>query len=129
MTAKIKIGISSCLLGNAVRYDGGHKHDHFLADTLGRHVDWVPVCPEASCGLGIPREIMSLEGDPASPRIRTVWTGVDHTPLLQKWIKGELAVLADIGISSFVFKARSPSCGVREAKVFDAKCREKGRGP
>jgi uncharacterized protein YbgA (DUF1722 family)/uncharacterized protein YbbK (DUF523 family) len=126
---KITLGISSCLLGNKVRYDGGHKLDPFLAFTLGQQVEWVPVCPEAACGLGIPREVMALEGDPASPRIRTVWTGIDHTSRLQMWIKGELKVLADIDISGYVFKARSPSCGVRDTKVFDAKCRIRSRGP
>jgi uncharacterized protein YbgA (DUF1722 family)/uncharacterized protein YbbK (DUF523 family) len=125
---KITLGISSCLLGNHVRYDGGHKLDHFLVDTLGQYVDWVPVCPEAACGIGIPREVMALEGDPASPRIRTVWTGIDHTARLQRWIKGELKVLADIDISGFVFKARSPSCGVRDTKVFGRKCEVRGTG-
>jgi uncharacterized protein YbgA (DUF1722 family)/uncharacterized protein YbbK (DUF523 family) len=126
---KITLGISSCLLGNKVRYDGGHKLDHFLADTLGNYIDWVPVCPEAACGLGIPREVMALEGNPASLRIRTVWTGIDHTARLRRWIKGELKVLTDIDISGYVFKARSPSCGVRDTKVFDAKCRIRSRGP
>lgn len=126
---KITLGISSCLLGNKVRYDGGDKLDRFLTDTLGNYVDWVPVCPEAACGLGIPREIMALEGDPGSPRIRTVWTGIDHTARLKRWIKGELKVLEGIDISGFVFKARSPSCGVRDTKVFDAKCRVRSRGP
>lgn len=126
---KITLGISSCLLGNKVRYDGGHKLDPFLTDTLGRYIEWIPVCPEAACGLGIPREVMALEGNPDSPRIKTVWTGIDHTTRLQRWTKGELKVLADIDISGFVFKARSPSCGVRDTKVFDAKCRVRSRGP
>ena len=126
---KITLGISSCLLGNQVRYDGGHKLDLFLSATLGQYVDWVPVCPEAACGLGIPREVMALEGDPRSPRLKTVWTDIDHTGRLQKWVKGELKVLTDIDISGFVFKARSPSCGVRDTKVFDAACRIRSRGP
>jgi uncharacterized protein YbgA (DUF1722 family)/uncharacterized protein YbbK (DUF523 family) len=126
---KITLGISSCLLGNKVRYDGGHKLDPFLTGTLGQYVEWVPVCPEAACGLGVPREVMALEGDPRSPRIRTVWTGIDHTARLQKWIKRELRVLKDIDVSGFVFKARSPSCGLRDTKVFDAKCRVRSRGP
>jgi uncharacterized protein YbgA (DUF1722 family)/uncharacterized protein YbbK (DUF523 family) len=126
---KISLGISSCLIGNKVRYDGGHKLDPFLAETLGQHVEWVPVCPEAACGLGIPREVMALEGDPVSPRIRTVWTGIDHTSRIQRWAKGEMKVLADIDVSGFVFKARSPSCGVRDTKVFDVKCRVRSRGP
>jgi uncharacterized protein YbgA (DUF1722 family)/uncharacterized protein YbbK (DUF523 family) len=126
---KITLGISSCLLGNKVRYDGGHKLDPFLTDTLGNYIDWVPVCPEAACGLGIPREILALEGDPVSPRLRTVWTGIDQTSRIQRWAKGELKVLADIDVSGYVFKARSPSCGVRDTKVFDAKCRVRSRGP
>lgn len=126
---KIILGISSCLLGNKVRYDGGHKLDPFLTGTLGRYVDWVPVCPEAACGLGIPREIMALEGCPGSPRLKTVWTGIDHTARIRTWIRGELRVLADIDVSGFVFKARSPSCGFRDTKVFDVKCRVKSVGP
>ena len=59
---KIKLGISSCLLGNNVRYDGGHEFDHILCSTLGKDIEYVPVCPEVECGLGIPREVMHLEG-------------------------------------------------------------------
>jgi uncharacterized protein YbgA (DUF1722 family)/uncharacterized protein YbbK (DUF523 family) len=125
---KITLGISSCLLGNPLRYDGGHKLDSFLAGTLSQYVDWVPVCPEAACGLGIPREIMALEGDPGSPRLKTVWTGIDHTARIRRWIKDELKVLTEIDVSGFVFKARSPSCGLRDTKVFDAKCRVRSIG-
>ena len=126
---KIILGISSCLLGSKVRYDDGHKHDHFLSDTFGQYVDWVPVCPEAGCGLGIPREVMALEGTSDFPRLRTVWTGIDHTTRIQRWIKGELKVLAEIDLCGFVLKARSPSCGLRDTKIFDAKCRVRSIGP
>lgn len=126
---KITLGISSCLLGNRVRYDGGHKLDPFLAGTVGRYVEWVPVCPEAASGLGIPREAMHLVGDPAAPRIRTLWTGEDHTARLRGWARGELTVLTEAGLSGFLFKARSPSCGVRDTRVFDERCRERGIGP
>ena len=71
---KIKLGISTCLLGENVRYDGGHKLDWFLTDTLGQYVEYVPVCPEVECGLPIPRESMHLEGDPESPRLVTFRT-------------------------------------------------------
>ena len=69
MDEPIKLGISTCLLGESVRYDGGHKLDRFLTDTLGQYVEYVPVCPEVECGLGIPRESMRLVGDPDSPRL------------------------------------------------------------
>lgn len=126
---KITLGISSCLLGNCVRYDGGHKLDRLFTDTLGRYIDWVPVCPEAACGLGIPREAMALEGAPSSPRLRTVWNRKDHTTRMRRWIPGELKVLAEIGISGYVFKARSPSCGVTDTSVYDATSRVKSTGP
>ena len=75
----IKLGISSCLLGNNVRYDGGHKLDHYLRHTLGQFIEWVPICPEAECGLPVPREAMDLVGERDSPRLITRVTGVDHT--------------------------------------------------
>src|SRR5216117_402244 len=68
-TAPLRLGISACLLGHKVRYDGGHKRDPFLAETLGGFVEWVPVCPEVELGLGVPREPIRLEGDPAAPRL------------------------------------------------------------
>ncbi|HSB31836.1 MAG TPA: DUF523 domain-containing protein, partial [Candidatus Sulfobium mesophilum] len=66
---KIRLGISSCLLGEKVRYDGGHKLDHYITETLGRYVDWVPVCPEVEYGLPVPREAMHLSGTAEAPRL------------------------------------------------------------
>ncbi|MBI5485642.1 MAG: DUF523 domain-containing protein, partial [Deltaproteobacteria bacterium] len=77
MTSLIVIGVSSCLLGEHVRYDGGHKHDRYISDTLGRFFSFVPVCPEVECGLPVPREAMRLEGDPAAPRLMTRTTRID----------------------------------------------------
>jgi len=85
MEEKIKLGISSCLLGNKVRFDGGHKRDHFLTDTLGQYVEYVPVCPEVEYGLGIPREALRLVGDPDSPRLVTSRTHLDHTEGMLRW--------------------------------------------
>jgi len=119
MTAKksIRIGISSCLMGNNVRYDGGHKLDHYLRDTLGQLIEWVPICPEAECGLSIPREPMGLVGDPDSPRLVTRDTGIDHTDRMLRWAQKRLAALEAECLCGFVFKARSPSCGVHDAKL------------
>lgn len=61
---RLRLGISRCLLGEQVRYDGGHKRDRFLTDVLGQYVEWVPVCPEVEAGLSTPREAMRLIGDP-----------------------------------------------------------------
>jgi len=120
MGPKIKLGVSSCLLGAKVRYDGGHKWDRFLTDTLGQYVDFVPVCPETECGLGVPREAMRLEGDPAAPRLLTIKTRQDHTDLMLKWALGRLEELAKENLSGFIFKSRSPSSGMARVKVYDA---------
>jgi uncharacterized protein YbbK (DUF523 family) len=93
MPDKIRIGISSCLLGEKVRYDGGHKLDHYLVDTLGQYVQWVPVCPEVEYGLHVPREAMHLLGSPESPRLVTRKTGVDHTDGMKKWAGEKLKKL------------------------------------
>ena len=115
---KIKLGISSCLLGNKVRYDGGHKLDHFLTDTLGRYVDWVPVCPEVECGLPIPREAMRLVGDPENPRLVTIRTKVDLSARMTTWAKKKVAELEKQDLCGFVFKSRSPSSGMRGVKIY-----------
>jgi uncharacterized protein YbgA (DUF1722 family)/uncharacterized protein YbbK (DUF523 family) len=115
---KIALGISSCLLGNQVRYDGGHKLDHYLVDTLGQYVDWVPVCPEVECGLPIPREAMHLVGDPGDPRLVTLRSNVDHTDRMKKWAKKKVVELEREELCGFVFKSRSPSSGMRGVKIY-----------
>ncbi len=118
MGDKIKIGISSCLLGNSVRYDGGHKLDHYLADTLGKYVEWVPVCPEVECGLPIPREAMRLVGDPDAPRLVTRRSGIDHTDRMKTWVRKRLKDLEKENLCGFVFKSKSPSSGLLRVKVY-----------
>lgn len=117
---KIRMGISSCLLGNKVRYDGGHKHDKYITGTLGQYFDFLPVCPEVECGLPIPREAMRLVGDPAAPRLVTNKTGVDHTERMIKWAKKRVVELEQEGLCGFIFKSRSPSSGMERVKVYDA---------
>jgi uncharacterized protein YbgA (DUF1722 family)/uncharacterized protein YbbK (DUF523 family) len=116
---EIRLGISSCLLGENVRYNGGHKRDRYLHDVLGRFVQWVPVCPEVECGLGIPREAMRLVGDPDSPRLVTSKSGVDHTLRMQRWSARRLEELAGEDLCGFVFKSASPSSGLKGVKVYD----------
>lgn len=120
MTEKIKLGISACLLGEKVRYDGGHKLDRLLRDTQGEFVEYVPVCPEVECGLPVPREAMQLEGSPETTRLVTIQTGKDYTSKLKKWAKQRLKELEKKDLCGFVFKSKSPSCGIRRIKVYNS---------
>jgi uncharacterized protein YbbK (DUF523 family) len=117
---KIKIGVSACLLGANVRYDGGHKEDAYLTQTLDRYLEWVPVCPEVEYGLPVPREAMRLVGDPAAPRLMTVRSGIDHTAGMKAWAEKKLSSLARAGLCGFIFKSKSPSCGMTAVKVYGA---------
>lgn len=114
----IRILVSSCLLGEKVRYDGGHKRDPFLVETLGRFVEFVPVCPEVECGLPTPREAMRLAGDSADPRLVTSKTGVDHTGKMQGWIRGKLQDLEGLDLCGYICKKDSPSSGMERVKVY-----------
>jgi uncharacterized protein YbgA (DUF1722 family)/uncharacterized protein YbbK (DUF523 family) len=115
---KIKIGISSCLLGEKVRYDGGHKWDRYITDTLGQYFEWVSVCPEVEYGLSIPREAMHLIGNPSSPRLVTIRTGIDHTEGMLKWAEKRLKEIEKEELCGFIFKSRSPSSGIGGVKVY-----------
>ena len=125
---KIKIGISTCLLGEKVRYDGGHKLDRYITDTLGHYFEWVPVCPEVEYGLPVPRESMHLIGNPASPRIVTVKTGVDHTEGMKKWAEDKLRQLEKEDLCGFIFKSKSPSSGIGGIKVYTSSGMPSNRG-
>ncbi len=115
----IQIGVSSCLLGNKVRYDGGHKHDRYITGQLGQYFEFIPVCPEVECGLSIPREAMRLIGDPEAPRLVTNKTGVDHTDRMNEWADHKVNQLAQEDLCGFIFKSKSPSSGMERVKVYD----------
>jgi len=115
----IRLGVSRCLLGENVRYDGGHKLDRFLVDTLGKYVEWVPVCPEVEIGLPIPRESLRLVGDPEAPRLVTLKSGQDYTERMQAWARERLDGLAEPRIYGFVFKKDSPSSGLYRVRVYN----------
>jgi uncharacterized protein YbgA (DUF1722 family)/uncharacterized protein YbbK (DUF523 family) len=118
MGEKIRIGISRCLLGENVRYDGGHKLDHYLKETLGMYVEWVGVCPEVEYGLPVPREAMRLVGDPESPRLLTIRTKIDHTEGMKRWADKRLKELERKNLCGFIFKSKSPSSGIKGVKVY-----------
>jgi uncharacterized protein YbgA (DUF1722 family)/uncharacterized protein YbbK (DUF523 family) len=128
MPTKIKLGVSSCLLGKKVRYDGGHKRDHFITGTLGKFAGLVPVCPEAECGLGIPREAMRLESAPDGPRLITIRTRLDHTERLRAWAQKRLVELGGEGLWGFIFKSGSPSCGPARVKIYSPGGKAAGTG-
>lgn len=119
MENDFKIGVSACLLGQKVRYDGGHKHDRFITDTLGQYVVFVPVCPETECGLGIPRESMHLAGDPEAPRLVTTRTKKDLTDQMLQWAKQRLKALEKENLCGFIFKSKSPSSGMERISVYN----------
>jgi uncharacterized protein YbgA (DUF1722 family)/uncharacterized protein YbbK (DUF523 family) len=119
--APIRIGISACLLGEKVRYDGGHKRDRYLTDTLGQYVAYVPVCPEVEAGFGIPRESMQLRGDPEAPRLVTNRSEKDLTEKMLGWAIRRVVELEKEDLCGFIFKSRSPSSGMERVKVVTDK--------
>ena len=118
MHEPVRILISACLLGEKVRYDGGHKRDASLIGKMGPFVEWVRVCPQVDCGLPVPREAMRLAGDPDRPRLVTRRTGIDHTERMERWAKVRLDQLAGLDLCGYICKKDSPSCGMEPAGVF-----------
>jgi uncharacterized protein YbbK (DUF523 family) len=119
MTRTIAVGVSACLLGEKVRYDGGHRHDSNITGILGEFFVFVPVCPEVECGMSIPREPMHLEGDPAKPRLMTVESGIDKTKEMTSFCRAKVGELANEALCGFIFKANSPSCGLFGVSVHN----------
>src|SRR5215467_515479 len=120
---KIRLGVSACLLGDVVRYDGGHKRDAFLVDTLGPFVEWVPVCPEVELGLGVPRPAIRLVGSAVTPSLVVDTTGEDLTVRMQRFAGRRVAELGALGLHGYVLKRGSPSCGLLRVRVY----RDNGR--
>jgi uncharacterized protein YbbK (DUF523 family) len=117
--AKIRLGVSSCLLGEKVRFDGGHKLDRFLTETLSRFVEFVPVCPEVEIGLPTPRETLRLVGEPESQRLVFSKSGEDITERMAVWANKRVAELEKEELCGFIFKSKSPSSGMERVKLYD----------
>ena len=113
-----RVGISACLLGRAVRYDGGHKRNQFLNDTLSEHFEWVPVCPEVEMGLGTPREAIRLVQIEGETRLRGTRSGEDHTHLMSSYVEQRIPELQSQSLRGFVLKKDSPSCGMERVKIY-----------
>jgi len=116
---KIRLGVSACLLGREVRYDGGHKRDRFLTDTLGPFVEWVPVCPEVEIGLGVPRDTIRLVGDAPAPRLVVERTGEDLTARMRRYAQARTRELESLELHGYVLKRGSPSCGLFRVRLYD----------
>jgi uncharacterized protein YbgA (DUF1722 family)/uncharacterized protein YbbK (DUF523 family) len=129
-TVPIRIGISRCLLGEKVRYDGGHKHDRYLTDTLGEFFEWVPVCPEVEVGMGTPREPIHLVQLHTDIRLVGVRSGTDHTDSMRAYARRRVEVLVKENLSGYILKKDSPSCGLERVRVHHGPGRitRKGRG-
>ncbi len=117
---EILIGISSCILGEKVRFDGGHKRDDFLAETLAKFVRFVPVCPEVDIGLGVPRETIRLErGERKEIRLVAPKSGLDHTTTMSRYSDRKARELQGLDLSGYVLKSGSPTCGLFRVRVYD----------
>lgn len=130
MDEQIKLGVSACLLGEQVRWNGGHARDRYLTDILGKYVTYVPVCPEVECGMGVPRETLRLVGDPDNPNLVTTKTNIDHTGRMNAWARKRVKELEKENLCGFVFKKKSPSSGLYRVPVKTSKGmpQKKGQG-
>jgi uncharacterized protein YbbK (DUF523 family) len=134
-TSRPRVGISRCLVGDEVRYDGTHRLDETVIALLGPYVEWVPVCPEVEVGMGTPREPIQLVAGPdgvpsMDERVRLVGitSGEDWTERMHAWARDRAQELAQLNLSGYVFKARSPSCGIHEVVVHAVDGERHGRG-
>ena len=127
---EMRLGVSACLVGDEVRYDGGHRKYPYLVDVLARYFTLVKVCPEVGVGMSTPRETVQLEGRAEAPRMIASETGRDWTARMNRWSRTMVRELKTEDLCGFVFKKNSPSCGVFGVKVFDDKGRlaESGSG-
>ena len=115
---EIRVGISACLLGEPVRYDGGHKKDAYITGALARHFTWVPVCPEVELGLGTPRESIRLVGDAEAPRLVEEGSGADLTVRMRDHAEARVGELERLELDGYVLKRASPSCGLFRVRVY-----------
>jgi uncharacterized protein YbbK (DUF523 family) len=113
---KPRVGVSACLLGERVRYDGQDKRQSW-AEELTDRVEWAPVCPEVELGLGVPRETIQIEAGPSGVSLMTTATRRDLTKAMRDWAVGRVEELAASGLDGYIFKARSPSCGLSTAPI------------
>jgi len=118
MKDKIKIGVSSCLIGEKVRWNGDHKQDRYVREILSRYFEYIPVCPEVEVGMGVPRETVALYGDPEKPSMISKKTQTDWTKPMEKYIKSRINTLSADDLCGYIFKSKSPSCGMSRVPLY-----------
>jgi uncharacterized protein YbgA (DUF1722 family)/uncharacterized protein YbbK (DUF523 family) len=127
MDNKIKIGVSSCLTGEKVRWNGDHKQDRYVKDTLSQFFEYVPVCPEVEVGMGTPRETVALYGSLEKPKMISRKTRTDWTHKMNRYTKDRIKDLSKDDLCGYIFKSKSPSCGLGRIPVYDELDRSKAR--
>ncbi|NUO79556.1 DUF523 and DUF1722 domain-containing protein [candidate division KSB1 bacterium] len=115
---KVRLGVSTCLLGQNVRFDGGHKEDHYLTETLAPFVEWIAACPEVDIGLGTPRESIRLIGTTNAPRLFAPKSGVDLTDKMQSYARAKVEQLQQMDLDGYILKKDSPSCGMERVRIY-----------
>jgi uncharacterized protein YbgA (DUF1722 family)/uncharacterized protein YbbK (DUF523 family) len=114
----LRLGVSACLLGEEVRFDGGHKRDRFVTDVLGNWVEWVSVCPEVEVGMGTPRPSIRIVNSDAGERLVAPKTDQDFTEEMHSYSAQRISKLETLGLDGYVFKRGSPSCGMERIAVY-----------
>lgn len=117
--AKPRVGISGCLLGDNVRYDGGNKLHRVIVEIVGPHVEWVPFCPEVEVGMGVPREPVNLVVPVESPFLLTEGTGKNWSGEIKSFSRQKIQAWKGYRLNGYIFKSSSPSCGLKQVKVYE----------
>jgi uncharacterized protein YbgA (DUF1722 family)/uncharacterized protein YbbK (DUF523 family) len=115
---RLRLGVSACLIGGRVRFDGQHKRDRFLTDELGKFVEWVPVCPEVEVGMSIPRPAIRLVRRETGPRLVNSRSGEDWSERMSALAAARAEALKGAGLSGFILKSQSPTCGLERVRVY-----------
>ncbi len=127
MKQKIKIGVSSCLIGEKVRWNGDHKQNHYVREVLGHYFEYVPVCPEVEVGMGTPRETVALYGPRENPKMISRKSHIDWTSPMRHYIKNRIPELNKEDLCGYIFKSKSPSCGLARIPVYSDFTHQKAR--
>lgn len=127
MENKIRIGVSSCLIGEKVRWNGDHKQNRYVKDILSNYFEYVSVCPEVEVGMGTPRETVALYGNPDKPKMISRKTKSDWTRRMNRYSINRIKGLSNLGLCGYIFKSKSPSCGLARIPVYDENDRSKAR--